>query len=119
MTDFVKDFFTFQLQLKLYHWQTFQYPRHKATDKLIDSFIDFIDVFVEAYMGKYGRVQTPLSIHLCPNISDKNAISKLLNPFLSLLKKLKIKFKKDDELLHLIEEIESKVDQTKYLFTLH
>ena len=118
MKTFVKELFTFQLQLKLYHWQTFCYSRHKASDKLMDSLLDFIDTFVESFMGKYGRVHIPPNIQLNQNITDKNAITQLMNPFLCVLKRMKKEFKKDDELLNLIEEIEAKVNQTKYLMTL-
>jgi DNA-binding ferritin-like protein len=118
MKTFVKELFTFQLQLKLYHWQTYYYSRHKAMDKLMDSLLDFIDTFIESFMGKYGRVEVPQTIQLNQNITDKNAITQLINPFLCILKRMKTEFKKDDELLNLIEEIEAKVNQTKYLMTL-
>jgi rhodanese-related sulfurtransferase len=34
-------------QVKLYHWQTFEYARHKATDDLVSSLDDNIDKFTE------------------------------------------------------------------------
>ena len=34
--EIVRAFFTFQHELKLYHWQTKSYSRHKATDKLYE-----------------------------------------------------------------------------------
>jgi hypothetical protein len=42
---------TLRNQIKIYHWQTMKYPRHKATDKLVDKLDDNIDMFVEVYMG--------------------------------------------------------------------
>jgi len=42
-------------QVKLYHWQTFSFGRHKATDELVSSLDDNIDKFTEAFMGRYGR----------------------------------------------------------------
>jgi hypothetical protein len=42
-------------QIKLYHWQTGLYSRHKGTDGVIESLDENIDKFVEVYMGKYGR----------------------------------------------------------------
>ena len=80
--EFVKTLFEFQLNLKMYHWRTFKHPRHKATDKLMTDLLEFIDLFVEAYMGKYQRVDTPYTIELKKNITDKNAVSKLMNPLL-------------------------------------
>jgi mannitol-1-phosphate/altronate dehydrogenase len=116
--EFVKVLFTFQHELKMYHWRTYEYPRHKATDKLMRSLLEFIDLFVESYMGKYERVDTPENIQLRTTITDKNAISKLMNPFLSFLKKWKKDLKGQGEFINLIEEIQTQVEQTKYLMTL-
>ena len=46
---------TLRDQIKIYHWQTMSFPRHKATDELVGKLDDNIDKFVEVYMGKYGR----------------------------------------------------------------
>jgi DNA-binding ferritin-like protein len=46
---------TLRDQVKIYHWQTKEFSRHKATDELIDKLDDNIDKFVEVYMGKHGR----------------------------------------------------------------
>jgi len=48
-------FFTLRSQIKLYHWQTYQFARHKATDDLITALDELMDSYVEVYMGKYGR----------------------------------------------------------------
>lgn len=56
-------------------------------------------------MGKYDRIEILLYI------PDKNAITQLINLFLCILKRMKREFKMD---VNLIEEIESKVDRTKY-----
>ncbi len=46
---------TLREQIKVYHWQTSSYARHKATDMAIDSLDEHIDKYVEVYMGTYGR----------------------------------------------------------------
>ena len=38
-------FLAFRDQLKIYHWQTLSYARHKASDKLVDDITDQIDRF--------------------------------------------------------------------------
>jgi len=48
-------FFTMKEQIKIYHWQTMTYARHKATDDVLKELDENIDMFVEVYMGKYGR----------------------------------------------------------------
>ena len=51
----VNFFFQLREQIKLYHWQTHSYARHKATDDVITALDETIDEYVETYMGKYGR----------------------------------------------------------------
>lgn len=40
------------LMIKLYHWKTYSYATHKATDDLYSSLNDHIDEFMEVLMGK-------------------------------------------------------------------
>ena len=44
-----------QHQLKLYHWQTTSYARHKAIDKFMKAYVPLLDRFVETYQGALGR----------------------------------------------------------------
>jgi hypothetical protein len=71
--------FQYQLLLKMYHWQTLSYSRHKASDELYDRFTDFIDKLVE-----YGTSESILTIQpQCipiTNMTDDRAI-----PFLEEL----------------------------------
>ncbi len=66
---------TLRDQIKLYHWQTMNYPRHIATNDLVTKLDANIDQFVEVYIGRYGRPKLSgktASIHL-RNHSDKEA----------------------------------------------
>lgn len=116
--DLVEKLFQFQSELKLYHWQTFSYSRHKASDKLVSITIDFIDTFIESYMGKYHRVKSPKTITIRTRINDSNVVKQVIEPFLKFLKEFNIFFKYDSELLNLKDEFVAKIQQTKYLFTL-
>jgi hypothetical protein len=114
-------FFTMREQIKLYHWQTKIYSRHKATDGVIDSLDESIDKYVEVYMGKYGRMKVNASsgtIHI-RNLSEtsiikfiKNCINFLIN---DLVKKLK---DTDTDLLNIRDEMLAELNQLLYLFTL-
>ena len=68
----------YQVLLKMYHWQTKSYARHKASDELYDRLTDFIDQFVE-----YGTHTNPLRISKQQleiyNMTDDNAIYFLQN----------------------------------------
>lgn len=113
---------TLRDQVKLYHWQTVSYPRHKATDELVDKLDTNIDQFVEVYIGKYGRpklIGRTSSIHL-RNHSDKEATKMIQEAIhwltVDLTKKLK---KTDTDLLNIRDTIVADLNQTLYLFSLH
>ena len=42
------------LMIKLFHWKTYSYATHKATDKLYAKFNDDMDSFIEILLGKTG-----------------------------------------------------------------
>jgi hypothetical protein len=44
--------------VKLYHWKTYSYSQHKATDGLYDKLNEHMDSFVEVMLGKdQSRIQ--------------------------------------------------------------
>jgi len=112
---------TLRNQIKIYHWQTMKYPRHKATDDLVDKLDDNIDKFVEVYMGKYGRPNFKgktacLKIH---NFDDKDGPAYLKSAVQWITKSLhKYLNKEDTDLLNIRDEILADLNQSLYLFTL-
>ena len=113
---------TLRNQIKIYHWQTMSFPRHKATDDLVSKLDENIDKFVEVYIGKYGRFQLTSKtgrIHL-RNFQDKQADHLLTDAVLWLTNTLPKHLKHTDtDLLNIRDEIVGDLNQTKYLFTLH
>ena len=66
-----------QHQLKLHHWQTRSYARHKALDKFLKAYAPLLDMFVESYQGALRR-----RVRLAPayalelhNLSDAEAVA--------------------------------------------
>lgn len=118
----VQFFFEMREQIKLYHWQTKSYSRHKATDSVIDALDESIDKYVEVFMGKYGRprmIARNNTIRVT-NLSEtsivkfiKTCIGYLLN---DLSKKLK---PQDTDLMNIRDEMLAELNQLLYLFTLH
>jgi len=51
----IKFLMELQAQVKINHWQTKGYARHKAFDELHGGLLGLTDTFAEAAMGKYGR----------------------------------------------------------------
>lgn len=113
---------TLRDQIKVYHWQTMSYPRHKATDDLVSSLDEKIDSFVETYMGKYGRPKfTARSGTIrVENFHDKNGPALLKSAADWLTHKLPKHLKPTDtDLLNIRDEILGDLNKSLYLFTLH
>lgn len=122
-TIVISRMFKFQNELKLYHWNTYSYSRHKSTDELMERLVEFIDEFIEIYMGRFHRLQIQ-----DPSISLKIRIFRDKNAHI-LLKEF-IKFLEDIEdylpqkrnisaLMNKRDEILGHIYQTIYLFSLY
>ena len=109
-------------QVKIYHWQTMSFARHKATDDLVSSLDENIDKFTEVFMGKYGRphfTAKTSSIELFDGKDEKGAailVESVKWLMVDLPKKLK---KSDTDLLNIRDEIVADLNKARYLFTLN
>lgn len=116
--DIVTHMLAIRNQVKLYHWQTKQFARHKATDDLTASLDLNIDAFVESYMGRYGRpsVSGSIKLHNFSESAAKNFVARETK-FLTvdLPKKLK---PTDTDLLNIRDTILGDLTKTLYLFSL-
>jgi hypothetical protein len=112
---------TLRNQLKLYHWQTKSYARHKAVDKILKELDEHIDSFVEIYIGKYGRpklsaAQGTLKMR---NLTDAGATSLCKSAAIYLQKQLvKGLTTADSDLINIRDEMMGEMHQLLYLFTL-
>jgi hypothetical protein len=104
--------------VKLYHWNTYSFAKHKATDDLYASLNTHIDQFIEIMMGKdESRI---------PEFSKKNIIYTQSNfksriyeyrEFLINMNKALDK-DRDTDLLNIRDEILGDINQFLYLMTL-
>lgn len=116
--DIVTHLLTIRNQVKLYHWQTGSFARHKATDDLTAALDTNIDAFVESYMGRYGRPKVSGSIKL-HNFSESAARTFVTQQTAYLSKVLPKKIKSTDtDLLNLRDTILGDLTKVLYLFTL-
>ena len=109
-------------QVKLYHWQTFSFGRHKATDDLVTSLDTNIDKFTEAYMGRYGRPKFSATLGKLQIYDATDAKApKLIGEAIGWLSKRLPKLLKneDTDLLNIRDEILADLQQARFLFTLH
>ena len=114
--------FSLRTQLKLHHWQTYQFSTHKATDDLLKELDDLIDEYVEIYMGEYGRPKvtgTTSEIHI-KNMSEKAIVQFVKGCIVYLQNKFVKGYKATDTaLLNLRDEMIGALQKLLYLFTLH
>lgn len=119
----VNFFFNMREQIKLYHWQTKSYSRHKATDDVVTALDESIDKYVEVYMGKYGRPRLTARTNTIKiqNLSESSivkfiraCIAQLQGPLVRHLKA-----ERDTDLINIRDEMLAELNQLLYLFTLH
>jgi hypothetical protein len=116
--DIVTSLLTIRNQVKLYHWQTGSFARHKATDDLTATLDTLIDSFVESYMGRYGRPKVSGTIKL-HNFSESAAKTFVAQQTVFLTKVLPKKIASTDtDLLNIRDELLGELNKVLYLFTL-
>lgn len=120
--DDIHFFVNMREQIKLYHWQTKIYSRHKATDNVIELLDENIDKYVEIYMGKYGRPKMTArnNTFKLQNLSEASIV-KFVKQCIQYLKKDIVDglSPQDTDLVNIRDEMLGGLDQLLYLFTLH
>ena len=109
-----------QLQIKINHWQTKGFARHKAFGDFYESLNDLIDNFVESAMGKYGRFTLDdenKTIEL-NNLSDVD-MKGLISTVREALNQMSEQYEETDtDLMNIRHEILFEVNKLSYLLTL-
>ena len=117
----IQFFFQMRDQVKIYHWQTHLYARHKATDEVITALDGLIDLYVEVYMGKYGRptiTRTTNTIQI-KNMADKTAMKFIKDCLAYINGPLSRSLKATDtELINIKDEMLAELNKLLYLFSL-
>lgn len=103
-------------QMKIYHWQTKSYARHKASDDLVSDIDSLTDKYIEAYSGIYQNIVLNNEIIKLDNITDISIIHYLVS-WRKIFIDESIKFN-NPELLNIRDEILNIIDRTLYLFRL-
>lgn len=109
--------------IKLYHWKTFNFAQHKATDELYSKLNSNIDTFVEIMLGKSGeRVnltgQKTLPLLDYRNLSDFiKEVNKYKQFLIDMNKDSRLKGTNHTDLLSVRDEILGNLNQFTYLLT--
>jgi len=118
------EFFKMLLMIKLYHWKTYSYATHKATDDLYSSINENMDKFMEVLLGKSGSridLTRQKSISLIDVKSPeqlKSKIDSFKSYLVSLTNNKAMKLMSNTDLLNIRDEILGNLNQFLYLLTL-
>lgn len=117
----IQVFFHMLLNIKLYHWETKMFSRHKASDELHGSLSELTDKFIEVYMGRYSRPEFKSSFDITVRQLNDSNVVKVLQEYIKFLKHdvTLILKESDTDLLNIRDEILSEFNKTLYLFTLN
>lgn len=118
--DIVVGFLTVKNTIKIYHFQTSSYSRHKSSDALFNALTDKIDQFMEVLQGSWHvRVKLREGTELPLGNMDNGKMVRVLEEFSSwLLQDLpRLLRPRDKDLVNIRDEILGHVSQTLYLFT--
>jgi hypothetical protein len=119
MEDLVNGLLQIQQQIRILHWQTKSYARHKAYGKTYDQLGDLIDEFMEVHMGKYGRFELQDKRVALENL-EQMTVSDFIDQSIEFLIGIteKVDSKRDTDLLNIRDEMLAKMNRLKYLLTL-
>lgn len=111
------------MMVKLYHWKTFSYATHKATDELYTKLNENVDRFMEVLLGKSGQ-RTDLMNHKNIRLIDLNSqesLKKKIQEFKGYLVDLdykeQLKKMSNADLYTIRDEILADMNQFLYLLT--
>jgi len=108
--------------VKLYHWKTHSFAKHKATDELYTQLNEHIDKFVEVLLGKdESRIKNWESRMIIPQSNNAREFKDRIYQYREFLIDLNrhVDEKRDSDLLNIRDEILGDINQFLYLLTFH
>lgn len=105
-------------QIKVFHWATMSYAKHKALDELHESLSGLVDRFMEVYIGKH-KSQPLKSFKISMDAqSDSSNLIKYLESERESLRVMHSQLKKETELQNILDEMMATFSQAIYLCNL-
>ena len=99
--------------IKLFHWNTKDYSKHKATDELHESLSKLVDSYVEKHFGENGRVVVHETVRY-DTLTDDSFLKEVTH-FKKYLETMK---QPSTDLSNIRDEMLGEVNQFLYLWTL-
>jgi len=127
LPDFQKEitvvFMEILMMVKLFHWKTYSYATHKATDDLYSKLNENIDSFIEILLGKSGK-RTDLTHQKHIRLMDlsnvevlKREVDQFKGYLLALNDNKVMKQMTNTDLFNIRDEILGDLNQFLYLLT--
>jgi DNA-binding ferritin-like protein len=116
-------FFEMLITVKLFHWKTYSFATHKATDELYGKLNDHIDSFIEILLGKSGKRidlthQKNIRLVDVSNASVlKTTIERYKTYLVGLENKKALQTMSNTDLFNIRDEILGDLNQFLYLLT--
>jgi len=105
-------------QLKVFHWATMSFSKHKALDDLHGAFGELVDRFIEVYIGKFKK-QPIKSFKITMHAhSDVSKLDKYLETEREALRKIHTQCVKTTELQNIVDEMMAEFNKAIYLCNL-
>ena len=117
MKDIVSTLMTHQNQMKLFHWKTSSYARHKALDDYLENIAKEIDAIVENLMGSRDIIVDDKFSISFKKLTEDNVMDYLSSFRVYLTKDFKVK-KDETGVLSLRDNLLVELDRLMYLFRL-
>lgn len=105
-------------QLKVLHWATMSYAKHKALDDLHGELSGKVDEFMEVFIGKFKKQPIKAFKITMTAHSDVSKLDKYLESERESLRDLHSQFKKVTELQNILDEMMGAFDKAIYLCNL-
>ena len=78
---------SYQIALKMYHFQTLRYGSHRAADKYLQRVRAHYDQLMEVLQGRFGRL-TNRTVNIGVRTANDASIIPLVNDFIRSIKKI-------------------------------
>lgn len=115
--NIIQHFMSLVGQVKLFHWATMSYAKHKALDDLYGALSEKVDLFIESYIGRSAKRQ-PLKKFVVETKSTTD--TKQIESFLEtertkLLNLSSSKLGDCPDLSNIVEEMVAEINKAIYI----
>ena len=120
MDEILKHLIMHTNQVRMYHWKTKLFPRHKATDKYLEIIDPIIDNIIESLQGGRDLRISDSFTAKYTSVTDSNATVYLKEHKRWLVSKFpKLLTKTESDIFNLRDELLAAINRLLYLFTLN